>query len=479
MTATRKIPDSLLAAFSECVALRTALHFPKERWTDLERKIQLAAREFAFESELPFIEWAVSSSPTREQMDVIASHLTVSETYFWREPRVFEALVERVLPELMALRRGGDRRLRIWSAGCSTGEEPYSIAIALRRAVPDLEQWRINILATDINPRILQKAAGGVYGNWSFRNAPDWLRETHFRRRTDGKYEILPNVREMVTFAYLNLADDVYPSLMNNTHGMDIIFCRNVLMYFSPERARQVGEGLRRSLVEDGWLVVSSAELSPALFPRFTSVHFPSAILYRKLSPAPPSAQAFLFDHFPPEPVPKADAVLAETAAAPAPEEARAATPAARAPIQQLIALPTTPGDSRHTVAAAIRALADEGRLAEAVAACDKALAEDICDPGLHFLRAAIMQEQNKEGEAMDSLRRALYLDPRHVPAQFAMGNLALRRGNARAAEKCFQNILSLLSGRPPRDVLPDADGLTVGRFIEIVNASLQMGAPA
>jgi len=109
---------------------------------------------------------------------------------------------------------------------------------------------------------ILRKAMAGVYGKWSFRNAPPWLIEGYFTCKKDGVFEILPEIRKMVTFAYLNLAQDTYPSPLNNTNAMDIIFCRNVLMYFAPERARQVGDSLFRSLVDGGWLMVGASELS-------------------------------------------------------------------------------------------------------------------------------------------------------------------------------------------------------------------------
>jgi chemotaxis protein methyltransferase CheR len=221
----------LLSQLSEFIAAKTALHFPPARWDDLEHKMGSAAKEFGFAGTEEFIQWLLSSPITPGQMDILASHLTIHETYFWREPQVFEALVSQILPALVRSRENSGRRIRIWSAGCATGEEPYSIAIALCRAIPDLKEWNISILATDINPLILRKAMAGVYGKWSFRNAPPWLIEGYFTCKKDGVFEILPEIRKMVTFAYLNLAQDTYPSPLNNTNAMDIIFCRNVLMW--------------------------------------------------------------------------------------------------------------------------------------------------------------------------------------------------------------------------------------------------------
>lgn len=170
-----RVSDTLLAEFSDFVAARTALHFPRERWYDLEPKAHAAAAAFGHADTGAFIHWLAAGAATREQVGLLVSHLTVNETYFWREPDAFAALEGHILPELM-LARQGDRRLRIWSVGCSTGEEAYSIAIALCRVIPAIQDWSITLLATDINPRVLRLAAAGVYCDWSLRNTPPWLR---------------------------------------------------------------------------------------------------------------------------------------------------------------------------------------------------------------------------------------------------------------------------------------------------------------
>ena len=232
--------------------------------------------------------WLLSAPLTHNQIEILASHLTVGETYFFREKRSFEVIEERVFPELLRARERTERRLRIWSAGCCTGEEPYSIAMLLDRLIPRPEEWNVTILATDINPEFLRKAAEGVYGEWSFRDTPAWLRERYFQRKRAGCFEIDERLRRRVTFSFLNLADDVYPSLTNNTNAMDVIFCRNVLMYFTAARARKVIENLYRSLVDGGWLIVSPTETSTSLFSGFTAVEFPGVVLYRKLAGAAP-----------------------------------------------------------------------------------------------------------------------------------------------------------------------------------------------
>jgi chemotaxis protein methyltransferase CheR len=490
---------SLLSQLSEFIAAKTALHFPPERWGDLEHKAGSAAKEFGFAGKEEFIQWLVSSPLTTGQIDILASHLTIHETYFWREPQVFEALVAQVLPALFRSRQNSSRPIRIWSAGCATGEEPYSIAIALCRVIPVLKEWNITILATDINPRILRKAMAGVYSKWSFRNAPPWLTEGYFHCKKEGVFEILPEIRKMVTFAYMNLAEDIYPSSLNNTNAMDIIFCRNVLMYFAPERARQVGQGLYRSLVDGGWLMVGASELSQILFPQFASVQFPGAIAYRKGTQGSLLPTAFPYEA-PPFQKTTAQRSVESSAWVEQPalpfqfhEDEKALIPGNEPMLQneyaavleqpaQTIGLETIEKTVEEIVpskALSIRALADQGKLPEALALCEEALASDKLDPGLHFLRAIILQELNRIDEAGVSLKRTLYLDQNFLLAHFALGNIVLRQGKAPAAKKHFENVLTLLKGCEPGEILPESEGLTAGRFREIIFATMETGALA
>ena len=190
MDARSALSAPLLAGVSEFVALRIGLHFPPERWRDIERGITAAASELGFPDVESCARALLSAPLTQAQLEVLASHLTVGETYFFREKKSFEALEEHILPELLRARRGAEQRLRIWSAGCCTGEEPYSVAMLLDRLIPDAEAWNVTILATDINPRFLRKAAEGVYGEWSFRDAPGWIRERYFKARRDRRFEL-------------------------------------------------------------------------------------------------------------------------------------------------------------------------------------------------------------------------------------------------------------------------------------------------
>lgn len=281
-TTTQPISDPLLQQVSERIEGRTGLHFPPARFADLERGLAQAAREDGCRDARAYAESLLSRDLCVADLEALAGSLTIGETHFFRDPRAFEFLETTLLPELIAAKRGGDRLLRIWSAGCATGEEPYSMAILLHRLIPDLSDWHITILGTDINPKVLARAAAGLYTDWSFRDTPDWVKPRYFVTRSGNRYEIQPWLKRMVAFACLNLADDDYPSVLNNTNAMDLIVCRNVLLYFAQARIPQVVQRFHRALVEGGHLVMGSVEASAMTFPEFMPVRPPGVVLYRK-----------------------------------------------------------------------------------------------------------------------------------------------------------------------------------------------------
>lgn len=481
--------DPLLPHFSEFLAQQIGLHFPQERWPDLMRGIDAIAREFRFKDSAACIQHFLSSPLNRNQVEVLARHLTIGETYFFRDPQVFEVLQNHTLPPLIQARRQAGQLLRIWSAGCATGEEAYSLAILLQRMIPDCRQWNITILATDINPQALEKAAAGIYGEWSFRNAPSGLREGYFRTIGKGLYEIIPAIREMVTFSYLNLAEDVYPSLANNTNAMDIILCRNVLMYFEPGLAASVVRKYHQSLVGGGWLVVSPSEISQASFARFIPANFPGAILHQKTAidqKTETKTRRQRAPTFAPEtkksvsPPPAATASAREAVAASKDKQsqyrqahdlyrqgryAEAAAEAAR--------LLSVRQDDAAAMTLMARSLANQGALDSALQWCDQAIATDRLNPVGHYLRAAVLQEQGRLEEAMLAYKRTLYLDQEFVIAHFALGNLFRRQQKTRESVKHFDSALQLLGNYAQDDALPESDGMTAGRLIAIIRTGL------
>ena len=236
-------------------------------------------------------------SVTSQIWDQVVSVLTVGETYFFRNTSHFDCLTKHILPSIMADREHSSRRIRIWSAGCATGEEPYSVAMLLCDLIPNLDSWNISILATDLNREALYKAQAGVYGPWSFRGVEPRIQNTYFHL-ADKQYALDDRIRRMVNFDYLNLVGDQYPSLTNNTNAMDIILCRNVTIYFSPQTTTEVIQRFHHSLTDGGWLIPGPSEPNMVFYGDFEAKNYPGTVVYQK-SAAVPAATKLAALHLP------------------------------------------------------------------------------------------------------------------------------------------------------------------------------------
>ena len=489
---THTINDHLLSQFSEFVTARFGLHFPRKRWRDLTRKIVAAAPQLGYDDPSACIRWLLSAQLTKGELDTLAGCLTIGETYFFRERKSFDLLETRILPELIGARRGKEQRLRIWSAGCSTGEEAYSIAILLRRMIADLSAWNVTILATDLNSSALLKAGTGEYGDWSFRGVPGWVKEQYFTRSDNGRYQVTDAVRKMVSFSQLNLAEDPFPSLATNTNAMDIIFCRNVLMYFEAERMAQAVEQFRHCLVPGGWLVVSPCETSHTLFRRFETVSSQDVVMYRKerhgmpAMPLPPcpavelpavpriSREALPVaapkpPYAPPPPVPEAVPKSTERTS-PYDEALALYRQGLYAEAAERLSGGAACGARELGLLA--RICANRGEFAQALAWAEKAVAQNKLDPELRYLQAVIFQEQGETEAAVAALKKTLYLDQRFVLAHFALANLSRQRGKEKEAARHLENAAALVAEYGDDDLLPGSEGLSARRFGEIIAAS-------
>ncbi len=503
---TVKISDQQLSHFSEFVTARFGLHFPRKRCRDLARIIVFVTDDFGFTDAAACIQWLITAQLTRSQLDILAGRLTIGETYFFREQKSFDLLEARILPELIGSRRGKEQRLRIWSAGCSTGEEAYSIAIMLQRMIADLPRWNVTILATDLNPGSLRKAVSGEYSDWSFRGLPRWVRERYFARNGEGRFEVAEPIRKMVTFAQLNLAEDQYPSLTNNTNAMDVIFCRNVLMYFAPHQMAKVVENMHHSLVPGGWLIVSPCETSHTLFPRFETVGFQDAIFYRKNGQRKPAAvpppletvgsaavplpmqetapgTAPLQLIVPPLPQPLPAPPAAQHPAIPQPSPYEEALALYRQGLYAEATMKLTgflaQGEAVHGPPAAEKAVvllarlfANQGDFAKALQWSEQAIAVHKLDPEVRYLQAIILQEQGEIEAAVAVLKKTLYLDQGFVLAHFALANLSLQRGRAKEAARHLENAAALLTAYGDDDILPGSEGMSARRLGEIIAAT-------
>lgn len=456
---------TLLSEVSGFIADRVGLHFPEERWPDLVRGFTSASHDLGFEDPDAFVRGLLTRELTIHQIETLASHLTVGETYFFRDPDSFELVEQEILPSLVARRSRGSRSLRLWSAGCCTGEEAYSLAISCARALPDLRAWNVSILATDINTKFLARAEAGVYSEWSFRGSPGWLRERFFSPVSKKMLAIDPAVKNLVQFGYLNLAEDSYPSLYNHTNAMDLIFCRNVLMYFTPGHQQRVVAALHRCLVDGGCLIVNPVEVSGDLFSMFSMENHGGVILFRKTSRPADLAS-------PPGPVPAAPAVRQ-------PEPVFVSLPVPPVPVtsvsQVLMAQPDEPivAPPQEDPLELARSCADQGRLDDALEWCRKAIAADRTNPVAHSLYAMICHELGRLDEAIVALGKVLYLNQDSILAHHALGGIYHTLDKRKESRRHMAIVLKLLGARNRDDIVPESDGMTCGRLVESIHVMM------
>jgi len=495
-----------LPLFARFLARSMGLHFTPERFPELERKMSAVARDAGYAKVEQYLLWLMSAPLTREQLDTLAGALTIGETYFLRDPRSYRVLEEQLLPELVARRRATDKSLRIWSAGCSSGEEPYSIAILLSRLIPDLAGWNISLVATDINPQALERGRLGVYGKWSFRNAPPWLMD-YFTRCKDGRFEIIPRIRTMVRFDHLNLADDGTAPACLGTDAVDIIFCRNVMLYFNPAQIERTMARFYKALGDKGSLFVGPTEVDQRFLNGFTCRHYEGTFIFRKgfqengagtgagsqVPPHFPSAETDLppvrFVQ-PPAVAPQAIAPLeprAEGASRDAGHGTGEQSPAAANGYPEALALYRAGRyeqaadrvrraldagpQSADTLALGARAYANLARFSEAREFCEQAIAADRLSAQNHYLLSIILEQQGDAAGAATSLKHALFVDHDYLLAYFALGNLCRQAGDEEESERNYANALRLLEKRDPHEVLPEAEGMTAGRLAQMIRA--------
>jgi len=501
-----------LRELGKIISDKMGIDFVDHRLPDLRRGIERAAKELGHRDWVSCLQWLLTTPISRDTIKVLAAYLTIGETYFFRDEKLFKAIEQRILPDIMHEAMRTNKVIRIWCAGCSTGEEPYSLAIILSTVLGDLSKWNVTILATDINTSSLRRATEGVYTEWSFRGTPDWWKTRYFAKVREGRYHLINDIKKLVTFSYHNLVEDPFPSLTNNTNAMHIILCRNVLMYFNPTVRRQVVHRFHASLVDRGWLIASPAETALIEHPSLKRVTVFGTLAHQKGS-GPVLHHEYVC---PPHSASTVNSLAVETSS----ETNIGATSQARISIYKGIpdrqasetAKPelatSTRGlafeeaqrlylegrheellnrtlsrerttswldiDDARILALLSRAFANTGSLNEAVQWCGEAIKKDRTNPSYHFLLATILQELGVYEGAVKALKTAIYLDQDFIPAHFALANLEKKHGNPDRSRRHFRNILKLLERFDENGPFPESEGMTAGRMREIVRSVLE-----
>ena len=384
-------------------------------------------------------------------LDALIDELAVGETFFFRQPQHYDLFAEEVLPTVRARRAGGGPGVRVWSAGCASGEELYSVAAMLA------EQGELegaHLVGTDVSRGALARATEGRYRAWSVRGSAgqrmrDWLEPDGERFVIDARLRAAPR------FFRLNLATDRYPERLLGLSDMDVVFCRNVLIYFDSETVERVACGLRETLAPGGWLLVGAAD--PTLPERcgLVPVIAHDVVVYRR----PP------VDIAPVAPRRSSDPVIRleqgreterrRSSRPPRPTPRRSAPPSERSSIEE------------------VRKIAG-AEPARALALSERALDLEPLSAELHYLVGVLCLGLGDAARAETALRRALYLDPSIALAHFVLGTVQRNRGELEAARSSFRNALREARRQPSDQPLPLADGDTAGALVRAAEEQLR-----
>lgn len=455
-------------------------------------------------------QWRLAGEHPEEQLppalvELVTAELTVGESFFFRNHAHFDALRDHVLPAILA-ENAARREVRLWSAGCAAGEEPYSLAILLDQVLQGREPWHVSILGTDLNPEFLQRARQGWFRPWSFRHTQVHYDARYFRPR-DGGYELSPRIREHVRFAYLNLVKDAFPSPLNGTVGMDLILFRNVAIYLKPEVTAVILRRFWDALRPGGWLLLGETELNQAEIAPFTVRRFASATFFQKSPSAQPSTlpalprpaladaggwQGITVPVVPPVPdwVPLPSAGGSQTLSSPPTphvfgSESQVAAPSQidaprdrRAPVTATVAA-TSPGadllavaDPRQRAQARLKlahSLLLQAQTAEAKRQVELSLQEDPLLVEAYILQVGLAEDAGDLAAAEHACRRALYLDRRCCLAHFHLSLVQQQQGDVAGAAKSLRTVRELIEQRDPHELVEYGDGMCYGRLRELI----------
>ena len=271
-----ELPDDVFRLLRDAIYRRTGIWFSETSKYLLQKRLSPRARELNFESFQKYFYFLQYDPRAESEFDQIYDLVTTKETYFFRESSQLAAFVEEIVPDILS--RKGVRKIRVWSAGCSTGEEPYSIAILLQESRL-FDRVDFDIFASDISQQVLVKARKGTYRDAAFRVTDPNLRDKYFTRQEDGTWRIHDDIRNRVSFGRLNLYDEGRVSLLGT---VDVIFCRNVIIYFDEASKRTVVGSFHGRLIDGGYLLLGHSESLISLSTQFKLRHLRNDMVYQK-----------------------------------------------------------------------------------------------------------------------------------------------------------------------------------------------------
>lgn len=497
----------LLQHFIQLIATHTGLHIRDQDRQSLASKIYDRMQLLNISSVDNYYQLLNDSNkktsssvetPSEREWKELALQLTIGESYFFRDRGQIGLLNNTILPKLIEQKRQAyilnpheKLSLRIWSAGCSTGEEAYSLAILVKELIPDMHKWQILILGTDLNLQAIAKAKRGIYESWSFRMVDPLIKQTYFKQRQQS-WEIHEQIRSTVKFQANNLIKDSYPNSASDIQKMDIIICRNVFIYFDANSIAIVLDKFYQTLKTGGYLITGHAELHGQNLGKFHTKVFPESLVYQRDEAARSEApkqpiQLFPLLVNPPSQQTNKDSTITKDnlkSGLSAQLTQRSPVNASSIAVERIAVQSKTDltnlsnaqmlfnqGKYAQAIHAAeqvlahqserfaacyliAQALANLGESERAAAYCQKAIEIDALSIAPYYLLAHIAEEKGHIDRAKELFKQIIYLDATAVIAYIEIGIIYEREGDAGRAKKMWSAARELLIGLPSHSIV-------------------------
>jgi chemotaxis protein methyltransferase CheR len=469
----------LLQRFTQLIAAHTGLQIREEETDKLLHAIsvRMAAQQL-INPDVYYQLLTIDTAASRREWEELVLPLTNGESYFFRDSGLFSLLRQQIIPELIERNRG-TRSLRIWSAGCSTGEEPYSLAILVHELLSSRSDWNVVIVGTDVNKRAIGDARRGIYRQHSLRTLDEEQRKRHFHQHRDH-WELDERFRAMVSFYPINLLKDPFPDAAVGLADLDLILCRNVFIYFERAAVTRVIAKFTKTLKAGGYLVTGHAELHDQQASGLSIVAFPESIVYRRDDAPSKASQSRT-------PEGHAGRVLGMTPTSglpgspskpvPVPQPLRSASPRVEAsftaPPRDANESPQVQPTSAEDLYIQARGYADVGCYDAAVRSCQLALTADALAEKPYYLLAQIAEVQGNIAAAKNFLKKILYVSPTAVAAYLELGALYTKEQDLPRAWKMLNRALELLQDLPPDTTIEPFAGLSAIQLLPEVQRQL------
>jgi chemotaxis protein methyltransferase CheR len=452
-----ELPQKEFQMFRDLIADQAGIYFDPTKQDFLKASLLKRMKECGLNSFVDYLQLLSSPAGTKE-FDHLLNLITIPETYFFRDQAQFVALKRFIIPEILNKKSYPGSSLRIWSAGCSTGEEPYTIAMIVAAGIPGVEFPPTQILATDVSHAALEAARRGIYGARSVRDVPEDYLKRFFNQKGD-KYSLDESIKQMVEFRYFNLVTKRYR--LEEMSGWDIIFCRNVTIYFQPESTKRVVHNFYQSLRENGYLFAGFSESLRYLSDEFTTVRRGGVFLYQKGAPgkkqkikAKPARRRRR----------RSPAVVSDGGRRLRPISSQKATQ-----IQQICSRakeylekgqPEQASDllaphldesnaPKSVILLQAEIALNQGDLEKAAQLCEKIILREPLSVAGHFLLGIVYRTWEDESRAIEELKKVVYLKPDHALAHFNLGEIYSKAGQLDEAKLEYTNVVRLLKEVP------------------------------